>query len=73
MNITENTLVNDVLSKFPAVKDELLKMSDKFRLLDNPVGNLLLKSLTIGGLSRKSGFSVEDIISKITSVIGKDG
>ena len=69
MNITRETKLADLLKKYPWLKDEVTKVSDKFKMLNTPVGKIMLKKATIAEMSKKSGISEEQIIAKLTQII----
>ena len=63
--------IKDILNTYPGIKDKLAKLDPKFGFLNLPMGDMLLGDMTIGGLCEKTGFSFEDVVAKIKSVIGK--
>ena len=69
MNITRETKLADLLKEYPWLKDEVTKVSDKFKMLNTPVGKIMLKKATIAEMSKKSGISEEQIIGKLTELI----
>ena len=68
-SITENTVVKELLTKCPFLKDELAKISDKFKALTSPIGMLTLGKSTIGDLCSKVGLDSGDVVEKIKSLI----
>ena len=71
MNITRETKLADLLKEYPWLKDEVTKVSDKFKMLNTPVGKIMLKKATIAEMSKKSGISEEHIIGKLKDLIEK--
>ena len=69
MEINRDTRLADILAEYPWLKDEAMKISDKFKLLDTPLGKVMFKKATIADMSSKSGIPVEQIIAKITQLI----
>lgn len=69
MNITGDTRLTDLLREYPWLKEEALKLSDKAKLIDTPIGRMMLKKATIADISRKSGIPEDKIIDKLTKLI----
>ncbi|MBR2794966.1 MAG: DUF1858 domain-containing protein [Solobacterium sp.] len=69
MNITKDTKLKDLLSEYPRLKEELSRVNDKFRMLNTPMGKMMLGKADIAEMSRKSGMDAEELISKLTELI----
>ena len=69
MNITKDTKLIDLLTEYPWLKDEITKINDKFRMLNTPMGKIMLGKADISEMSKKSGMDAEQIISKLTELI----
>ena len=69
MNITKNTKLKDLLTEYPWLKDEITKINDKFKMLNTPMGKIMLGKADISEMSKKSGMDAEQIISKLTELI----
>ena len=67
--ITQNTVVKELLTNCPFLKDELAKISDKFKALTSPVGMLAMGKSTIGDLCSKAGLNTSDVVEKIKELI----
>ena len=53
------------------MKSEVMQISDKFKLLNTPVGKIMLKRATVAEMSKKSGIAEDQIIQKLTELIEK--
>ena len=42
MEITKDTKLKDLISTYPWLKDEMAKVNDKFKMLNTPVGKVML-------------------------------
>ena len=71
MDITKETKLADLFAAYPWLKDEITKISDKFKLLNSPLGKVMLNKATISEMSKKSGMDAEVIIEKITALIAE--
>lgn len=69
MNITNETKLKELLTEYPWLKDEIVKVNDKFRMLNTPMGKIMLGKADIAEMSKKSGMDADTIISKLTELI----
>ncbi len=69
MNITRETKLKELLTEYPWLKDEIVKVNDKFRMLNTPMGKIMLGKADIAEMSKKSGMDADTIISKLTELI----
>ena len=69
MEITKETKLSDLLSQYPWLKEELSKVNDKFKMLNTPMGKIMMGKATIAEMSKKSGIDADAIIGKISKLI----
>ena len=69
MEITKDTKLKDLISTYPWLKDEMAKVNDKFKMLNTPVGKVMLGKATIMEMSQKSGMDADVLISSISDII----
>ena len=69
MEITRETKLSDLLGQYPWLREELSKVNDKFKMLDTPMGKIMMGKATIAEMSKKSGMDAETIIGKICDLI----
>lgn len=59
--ITKDTKLKDLLDEYSWLKDELVKLNGKFKMLNTPMAKVMLKKATISDMSKKirygSGFA----------------
>ena len=67
--ITKATRVSELLDTYPWLKETLSTVSDKFKLLNTPMGKIMLKKATLADVSKKSGIDADVLISKLTELI----
>jgi len=65
MEITKDTLLRDILTEYPWMREELIKQNEKFRLLDTPLGKVFMRKATIEDLSGKVNRTPERLIYKL--------
>ena len=59
----------DLLKEYPFLKDELPKKNNKFKMLNTPMAKVLLRNADIIKMSKRSGISIDEIISMIKEII----
>lgn len=69
MEINKDTMLKDLLNEYPWLKDELINISDKFKLLNTPLGKIMLNKVNIEDISKRSGIDVDTIIAKANELI----
>ena len=69
MEITKETKLADLIAQYPWLKAEMAKVNEKFKMLNTPVGKIMLGKATIAEMSKKSGMEAEAIIGKIKEII----
>ena len=69
MIIAEDTMLKDIQAAYPWLIDEAIRLDDRFKLLNSPLGRLLLKKATVADASRYTGFPTDQIIAEITKMI----
>ena len=69
MEITKETKLSDLLSQYPWLKEELSKVNDKFKMLNTPMGKIMMGKATIAEIKKKSGMDADAIIGKISKLI----
>ena len=69
MEITKETKLSDLISQYPGLKEELSTVNDKFKMLNTPMGKVMMGKATISEMSKKSGMDADAIIGKIRELI----
>jgi hypothetical protein len=69
MDFTKDTLVKDILAKYPDLKAKLIKMDPKFKILDNPLAAAMISKATLADVSVKAGMDVESLIAQLKTLI----
>ena len=71
MEITKDTRLADLIAQYPWLKMEMAKVNEKFKMLNSPIGKMMMGKATIAEMSKKSGMEAEVIIGKIKELIVK--
>jgi len=69
MTINRNTILSDILKRYPWLLKELIKVNDKFKMAKTPMGKIMLKKATVADMSKKSGIDENALISKMNEII----
>lgn len=69
MEITKETKLADLLAEYPWLKGEMTKVNEKFKLLNSPVGKIMLGKATIAEMSKKSGMEIDKLVSRLKTLI----
>ncbi|MBR3412142.1 MAG: DUF1858 domain-containing protein [Bacteroidales bacterium] len=67
--ITVETKLSDLIAQYPWLKAELPQINERFKMLNTPVGKLMLGKATIGEMSKRSGMESDAIIRGINQLI----
>ena len=70
MQITRDTRLLDLINQYPWLKDELTKINEKFKMLNTPMGKIMMGKATIVEMSKKSGMDADTLIRKLQQLIG---
>ena len=67
--ITAETRLSDLIAQYPWLKEEMVKVNEKFKMLSSPVGKLMMGKATIAEMSKRSGMDADILISRINELI----
>ena len=67
--ITENTKVKELLENYPWLLDEAIKLDERFKMVNSPMGRMLLKKATLVDLAKLGNLNVEDVVKEIEKMI----
>ena len=69
MEITKDTKLADLIAQYPWLKAEMAKVNEKFKMLNTPVGKIMLSKATIAEMSKKSGMEIDKLVSRLKTLI----
>lgn len=69
MDISSVTKLAELFKQYPFLKDELIKFSDKFTALNNPLAKAVVSQVDLAQVSQTSGIDVNTLIAKIKEII----
>ncbi len=71
MKITENTKLSEILNTYPDIKNELTTISDRFKMINSPIGKIMIQKATVKEMAGKAALTTEEIIAGLESLIAK--
>ena len=69
MEINKETKLADLIAQYPWLKEEIVKVNEKFKMLNSPIGKIMMGKATIAEMSKKSGMEEGLIINKLQELI----
>lgn len=69
--INEKTKLKDIFVKYPALKDRMIEINPKFKLLKTPLARVMLPKATIRMMSERSGMQIDELIQKIKELVSR--
>lgn len=67
--LTGSTKLSDILDAYPWLKAKLPQINEKFKLLNSPLGSIMLKTATITEMSKRSEMREDILIEKLGDLI----
>ena len=69
MDINKETKLSDIIAQYPWLKEEKARVNEKFKMLNSPIGKIMMGKATIAEMSKRSGMEAESIIDKLEELI----
>lgn len=69
MDITKETKLKELLENHPQLKEKLTEINPKFKMINTPMGKVMLGKATIADMSEESGMDVNELIQKLAVII----
>lgn len=67
--ITAETRLSDLIAQYPWLKEEMVKVNEKFKMLNSPVGKIMMGKATIAEMSKRSGIEMDVLIGHLNEII----
>lgn len=68
-DITPQTRLKDLLKQYPSLKGRLPEIDPKFKMLNSPLGKLMLGKVNVQMMSERSGVPLDKLIESINKLI----
>lgn len=69
MEITKDTKLIDIISVYPWLKDELVRVNEASKRLNTPMGKIMIGKVTIDMMSKRTNMDVDELITKLHELI----
>lgn len=73
MDYTAETKLADILAEHPWLKRELPRIDGRFKMLQTPVGSIMLKTVTVADMSKRSGIPAGALLAELDKLIAAHG
>lgn len=70
MEINAQTKLSDILAEYPFMRSGMADINGKFRMLQTPMGKIMMRKVTIADISARSGMSVDALVDAIAKKTG---
>lgn len=72
IEITPNTKIGELITKYPFLKEYLISLSPNFKNLNNPIVFKTMSNIaTLNMISERGGFKVEELIDLLVKRINQ--
>ena len=55
MDINKETKLSDIIAQYPWLKEEMARVNEKFKMLNSPIGKIMMGKATFAEMSKRSG------------------
>ena len=69
MEINEQTKLRDILAAYPWLPDALIQMDARFRIINNPIGKVLIRTATVADAAKKAGYPASQVLEELKKLI----
>ena len=71
MEINGQTKLKDILAAYPWLPDALIQIDPRFRIINNPIGKMLIRTATVEDAAKKAGYPVDQVLDELQKLIAK--
>ena len=71
IELSADTRLQDLLKIYPQLRKDLPSMNSAFKMLNSPLACIIIPKATIAMMSKRSGVSLDDILSTLKELIAK--
>ena len=69
--INENTRLKDILAAYPWLPEELIKIDSRFKIINNPIGKMLIRTASVKDAAQKAGYPVDRVLEELKQLLAK--
>ena len=67
--LNASTKIKELMADYPWLLDEAIKMDERFKMVNTPLGKRLIKNASIADLAKYGKINVEDVVNEIEKMI----
>ena len=71
MHYNEQTKLTEILATYPWLPEELIKLDSRFKIVNTPIGKMMIKKATVADLSEKSGLPTEELLKRLQEMVNQ--
>ncbi|MEE3491596.1 hypothetical protein [Ruminococcus sp.] len=71
MKYNSQTKLTDILAEYPWLPEELIKLDSRFKIVNTPIGKMMIKNATLADLSEKAGLSTDELLQKLQEMVDR--
>ena len=71
MNYNDQTKLTEILAQYPWLPEELIKLDSRFKIVNTPIGKMMIKNATLTDLSEKAGLSTDELLQKLREMVDR--
>ena len=71
MNYNDQTKLTDILAAYPWLPEKLIKLDSRFKIVNTPIGKMMIKKATVADLSEKAGLPTEELLKRLQEMVDK--
>ena len=71
MNYNDQTKLTEILAQYPWLPEELIKLDSRFKIVNTPIGKMMIKNATLADLSEKAGLSIDELLQKLREMVDR--
>ena len=72
MELTKETIVNDVLKAHPELPEKIKKLGKEYEMAVNPITIMMVKNKSIGELIKQFNLDEKKVFKKLEELLGED-
>ena len=69
MEFNANTRLADIIAAYPWLPETVAQIDERLRIVNTPIGRMLMRKATLTDASKKSGYPVEQLIEELNKLI----
>ena len=71
MEINEQTKLKDILAAYPWLPDALVQIDGRFKIINHPIGKMLIRTATVGDAAKKAGYPTGQVLDELQKLIAR--